>query len=164
MTIELRSITVAELHAQLANLVANGHGNLPVCATDCRARYPFQIYTVPNPSGFLDALLVYVRPDAHFAQREPLPTNWGPDRVTHWNEAADEIKRRCGAFADRHLPDVASTPELRTALERIHDSTKPEAEHNMPELRGLTEFGYARWVASTAGRALGRDPGQGSGS
>lgn len=164
MTIELPTITVGELHAQLAHLVAQGLQDLPVCTTDGRARYPFQAYTVYSPAGYRDAVLIYVRPGAHFAQRDPLPMNWGPSRVLHWNEIADEVKRRCGAFADRHLPDVASTPELRTALERIHDSTKPEAEHNMPELRGLTEFSYARWVASTAARALGRDPGQGSGS
>lgn len=155
MTIELKTITVGELHAQLAHLVEQGMQDLPVCATDCRARYPFSAYTVLNPSGYVDALLIYVRPDAHFAQRDPLPRNWGPSRVAEWNEIADEVKRRCGAFGDRHLPDVAPAHELRKALERIYDSAHPEADQHMPELRGLTEFAYAQWVASTAGTVLG---------
>lgn len=156
MTIELNTITVDELHGQLAALVGQGLGYMPVCATDGRARYPFQAYTVYSPSGYCDALMLNVRPDAHFAQRVPLPPTWGPSRVQHWNEIADEVKRRCGAFADRHLPDVATAYEFRKALERIHDSTHPEAEHHMPELRGLTEFAYAQWVARTAGTVLGR--------
>lgn len=156
MTIELKTITVGELHAQLVDLVQRGLQDLPVCATDCRARYPFQAYTVQNPSGYTDALLIYVRPDAHFAQREPLPPNWSPDRVAQWNLIADETKRRCGAFGDRHLPDVAAPHELRKSLERIHDSTQAQAADHMPELRGLTEFNYAQWVAVTAGAVLGR--------
>ena len=99
MTIELQTYTVAELHAQLQTLVDRGLGNIPVCATDCRARYPFQAYTVLCPSGYTDTLLIYVRPDAHFAQRSPLPINWGSARVADWNAEADAIKARCGAFA-----------------------------------------------------------------
>lgn len=92
MTIELKTMTVADLHAQLQALIDDGKGDLPVCATDCRARYPFQAYTVLNSSGYPDALLIYVRPDAHFAQRDPLPLNWGPGRVAKWNDEADAIK------------------------------------------------------------------------
>ncbi len=156
MTIELKTITVGELHAQLGHLVERGLQDLPVCATDGRARYPFTAYTVVNPSGYVDALLINVRPDAHFAQRDPLPVNWSESRVAAWNEIADEVKRRCGAFGDRHLSDVAATHELRKALERIHDRTLPEAGEHLPELRGLTEFAYAQWVARTAGTVLGR--------
>jgi hypothetical protein len=99
MATELNTYTVAELHAQLQALIDQGKGDLPVCATDCRARYPFQAYTVLNPSGYTDALLIYVRPDAHFAQRHPLPRNWSENRVAEWNAEADTIKQRCGAFA-----------------------------------------------------------------
>lgn len=99
MTIQLPTITVRELHAQLQSLIDQGKGDVPVCATDCRARYPFQAYTVLNQSGYTDALLIYVRPDAHFAQRNPLPLNWGASRVDEWNAEADTIKGRCGAFA-----------------------------------------------------------------
>lgn len=99
MTIELNTYTVAELHAQLQALIDQGKGDVPVCATDCRARYPFQAYTVLNQSGYTDALLIYVRPDAHFAQRAPLPLNWSESRVAEWNTEADTIKQRCGAFA-----------------------------------------------------------------
>lgn len=93
MTIEIKTMTVAELHAQLQALVDKGQGDLPVCATDCVARYPFQAYTVLNQSGYTDALLIYVRPDAHFAQRDPQPRNWSADRVAAWNAAADEVRQ-----------------------------------------------------------------------
>lgn len=99
MNIKLPTVTVRELHAQLQALIDQGKGDIPVCATDCRARYPFQAYTVLNQSGYTDALLIYVRPDAHFAERAPLPMNWHPNRVSRWNDEADEIKSRCGAFA-----------------------------------------------------------------
>ena len=99
MPIEIKTMTVADLHAQLQALMDQGLGNVPVCATDCRARYPFQAYTVLNASGYTDAMLIYVRPDAHFAQRDPLPPNWGPRRVAEWNQEADAVKQRCGAFA-----------------------------------------------------------------
>lgn len=115
MTIELPTVTVAELHAQLQALIEQGKGELPVCATDCRARYPFQAYTVLNQSGYTDALLIYVRPDAHFAQRDPLPINWGPSRVREWNAEADTIKQRCGAFADGR-PSLAAS---RTIIEGL---------------------------------------------
>lgn len=63
------------MHAQLQALIDRGLGSIPVCATDCRARYPFQAYTVLDESGYTDALLLYVRSDAHFAQRDPLSIN-----------------------------------------------------------------------------------------
>ncbi len=99
MTIELNTYTVAELHSQLQALIDQGKGDVPVCATDCRARYPFQAYTVLNQSGHTDALLIYVRHDAHFAQRDPLPHNWSESRVAEWNAEADTTKQGCGAFA-----------------------------------------------------------------
>lgn len=98
MTIQLHTYTVAELHAQLQSMIDRGLGNVPVCATDCRARYPFQAYTVRNLSGYTDALLIYVRPDAHFAPKSPLPINWGAGRINEWNEEADRVKAACGAF------------------------------------------------------------------
>lgn len=156
MSIELPTITVAELHAQLANLVANGHGSLPVCATDCRARYPFHAYTVLSPSGYLDALLLYVRPDAQFAQRDPLPINWSPDRVTHWNELAAEVKGRCGAFAEPPKPGMPSAALMQHALERIHACGHPDAYQHMRELRGITEAGFGDHLVRLAGEALGR--------
>lgn len=99
MTVTLKPCTVRDLHAQLQAMMDLGQGDIPVCATDCRARYPFQAYAVNGPSGYTDALLIHVRPDAHFAQLNPLPLNWWPSRVAEWNREADEIKGRCGAFA-----------------------------------------------------------------
>ena len=93
MTIELKTMTVADLHAQLQALMDAGHGDVPVCATDAAARFPFQMYPVRNTSGYVDALLIRVRPDAHFAQRDPLPPNWSQSRVLRWNDEADAIKK-----------------------------------------------------------------------
>lgn len=99
MTIELKSYTVAELHAYLQTLIERGQGYLPVVATDCRARYPFQLYTVSNASGYPDALLINVRPDAHFETRLDRPMHWSDDCEQRWNTGADIIKARAGAFA-----------------------------------------------------------------
>lgn len=49
MAIELSTFTIAELHRQLQAYIDQGLGDTPMVATDCRARYPFQAYTV---SGF----------------------------------------------------------------------------------------------------------------
>ena len=65
MAIELPTITIAELHKQLQAYIDQGLGGVPVVATDCRGYYPFQAYTVLNQSGYTDALLLYVRPDAY---------------------------------------------------------------------------------------------------
>lgn len=156
MTIELKTMTVADLHAQLQALLDDGKGDLPVCATDCRARYPFQAYTVLNQSGYTDALLICVRPDAHFAQRDPLPLNWGTSRVQEWNSEADAIKERCGAFADRHHDRVPSSYTMKVALEKIWNSGHPDAPEHMPELRGITEAAFGDRLVSIAGEALGR--------
>lgn len=99
MAAELTAYTVAELHAQLQTLMDRGLGDVPVVATDCRARYPFQAYTVLNQSGYTDALLIRVRPDAHFAPKSPLPLNWSARRTADWNAEADRVKSACGAFA-----------------------------------------------------------------
>lgn len=156
MTIELKTMTVAELHAQLQALLDDGKGDLPVCATDCRARYPFQAYTVLDQSGYADALLIYVRPDAHFAQPDPLPLNWGPSRVQEWNSHADAIKERCGAFADRHHDCVPSSYAMKVGLEKIWNSGHPDAPEYMPELRGMTEGAFGNRLMAIAGEALGR--------
>lgn len=111
MTIELKTYTVAELHAQLQALIDEGKGDVPVCATDCRGRYPFQAYTVLNQSGYTDAFLIYVRPDAHFAQRTPLPLHWGPNRIDEWNAEAGAIKQRYGAFGERLVEIAGAAPE-----------------------------------------------------
>ncbi|EDC3150127.1 hypothetical protein HZM05_002802 [Salmonella enterica] len=100
MTTQIEVMTVAELHTQLQQLVDDGFGDIPVCATDLRARYPFQAYTVLNPAGYTDALLINVRPDAHFTRKEPLPVNWGNNRVADWNTNADAVRQACGTFAD----------------------------------------------------------------
>ena len=156
MTIQLHTYTVAELHAQLQALIDKGEGTLPVCATDCRGRYPFQAYTVLNQSGYTDALLIYVRPDAHFEQRDPLPINWGPNQVHGWNEEADTIKRRCGAFSDKHHEHALSYSTMKAALEKIWDSGHPDADEHVPEFRGLSEGAYAVRLVEIAGEALGR--------
>lgn len=102
--IKIDAMTVQQLHAQLQSLMDRGLGNLPVVATDCRARYPFQAYTVSNQSGYTDALLIYVRPDAHFVSRGEAPASaladreWLEYRAHTWNAEADETKAACGAF------------------------------------------------------------------
>jgi len=154
MTIELNTMTVAELHAQLQVLIEQGKGDTPVCATDCRARYPFQVYTVLSPSGYTDALLIHVRPDAHFAQRNPLPLNWGESRVQEWNSTADAIKTRCGAFADQHHDRAPSSYGMKVALEKIWHSAHPEASKTIPELRGLDKGALISRMMSLAKEGL----------
>ena len=155
VTIELKTMTVADLHAQLQALIDAGKGNVPVCATDARARYPFQAYTVLNQSGYTDALLIYVRPDAHFAERDPLPLNWGPHRVQKWNDEADATKASCGAFADKHLDGVPSSYDMKAALQKIWNSGHPDACQHMPELRGISEAAFGDRLVKIAGKALG---------
>ncbi|MCW5230819.1 hypothetical protein [Verminephrobacter eiseniae] len=112
----LPTITIAELHKQLQAYIDRGLGDTPVVATDCRGRYPFHAYTELNQSGYTDALLLYVRPDAHFSQRDPLPLNWGPSRVAEWNAEADRVKGTCGAFYGM----TGSKPaEIRQALSHL---------------------------------------------
>jgi hypothetical protein len=155
MTIELHTVTVAEHFALVQDLMRQGLGDIPVCATDCRGRYPFQAYTVLDHSGYTDALLLYVRPDAHFAQRDPLPINWGPDRVAGWNREADTIKQRCGAFGDRHHDNAPSYHDMKAALEKILASGHPDAAEHMPEMRGLSETGHADLLVQIASAVLG---------
>lgn len=99
--IQLRPVTIAELHAQLQALVDAGHGAKPVVTTDCRADYPFQAYTVCNQTGYVDKLLIYARPDARFQHRNYSFNEFQatPEQVVGWNEGADLIAERCGAFA-----------------------------------------------------------------
>lgn len=154
--IQLRTFNVSELHALTHDLVQRGMEAVAVCATDGRARYPFQAYTVLSAAGYTDALLLNVRPDAHFAQPSPLPINWGPGRVAEWNEAADRIKTTCGAFADKHHPAAPSAYGMKQALEKIWNSAHPDAAEHMPELRGISEAAYGEWLVRIAGEALGR--------
>jgi len=156
MTIQLRTYTVAEFHAYLQILIDRGESALPVCATDCRGRYPFQAYTVLNPSGYTDALLIYVRPDAHFQDRDPLPINWGPGRVREWNDEADAVKERCGAFSDKHHAHAPSYSTMKVALEKIWNSGHPGAGEHIPEFPSLSEDKCASRLVEIAGDALGR--------
>lgn len=119
MTIELKTHTVSDLYEQFKVLVERGEGGIPVCATDCRGRYPFTAYTVLNQSGYTDALLIYVRPDAHFAQLDPLPMNVGANRINEMNAEADRVKTTCGAFAGKHHPQAPSAQNMKAALEDI---------------------------------------------
>ena len=139
MAIELPTITIAELHKQLQAYIDQGLGDVPVVATDCRGHYPFQAYTVLNQSGYTDAFLLYVRPDAHFAQRDPLPLNWGPSRVAEWNAEADRVKSVCGAFYGMTGPKPA---EIRQALSHLADVTEAReraGDDSVPEcLRNLS--------------------------
>ena len=92
MTIEIETMTVARLHAQLQALMDDGKGYLPVCATDCVVRFPFQAYTVLTPSGYTDSLLLYVRPDARFKRPDPVPMHWTDSRANEWNGQLDEVQ------------------------------------------------------------------------
>lgn len=47
ITPRLHTLTVFELHAVTLELISKGHGSLPVCTTDGRARYPFQVSPLP---------------------------------------------------------------------------------------------------------------------
>lgn len=100
MTIEIEVMTVAELHAQLQELINEGLGDVPICVTDLRARYPFQAYSVLSESGKTDDFLINVRADAHFKHSEPPPPNWEKIWVGEWNSNADAIRQSCGPFAD----------------------------------------------------------------
>lgn len=155
MTIELHTITVAEQYALLKDLMQRGLGDIPVCATDCRGRYPFQAYTVLNQSGYTDALLIYVRPDAHFAQPEPLPINWAQNRVAGWNREADTIKQRCGAFGDRHHANAPPYHDMKAALEKISASGRHDAPAHLPKMLGVGETEHAELMVKIADTALG---------
>lgn len=144
MNIKLPTITIAELHKQLQAYLDQGLGDTPVAATDCRARYPFQAYTVLSPSGYTDALLLYVRPDAHFAQRDPLPLNWGPSRVAEWNAEADLVKGTCGAFHGIAGTKPAEVQEALSHLADVAEARARQGEDCVPErLRNLTDADVA---------------------
>ncbi len=116
---QLPTITVFELHAMTLELISKGHGTLPVCTTDGRARFPFQAYPAAGQLGDPDALLICPRPDAHF-----LPVVWpAPDahacKTSEWNAIADEMKAHVAPFqAPAALPDDLTTEQL-LALERF---------------------------------------------
>lgn len=147
MTIELPTITIAELHKQLQTYIDQGLGDTPVVATDCRGRYPFQAYTVLNQSGYTDALLLFVRPDAHFARRDPLPLNWGPNRVAEWNAEADRVKGTCGAFHGMAGPKPAAVWAALSHLADVTEARERKGEDCVPErLRNLTDADVANAV------------------
>lgn len=116
---QLHTLTVFELHALTLELISKGHGSLPVCTTDGRARYPLQVFPSAGEPGGPDALLIYPRPDAHFS-----PVHWPeadapPCSTSEWNALADELKARAVPFqAHATLPDEPSTSQLQ-ALERF---------------------------------------------
>lgn len=96
--VALPVLTVGELHQQLQALVDQGLSQIPVCATDLRARYPFTAYTVLTQAGYTDALLLNVRPDAMFQERQPLPLNWAADRIQQWNAESARVLKGGGVF------------------------------------------------------------------
>lgn len=153
--IQIPSLTVAELHQQLQAMIDQGLDNIPVIATDCRAFYPFSPYTVCNSSGSISEFVLSVRPDAHFAPRNPLPINWTQSRVSEWNTRADAIKASCGAFSDSHLHGQPSRFAMKAALERIWNSANLGAHLYIPEVRGLTGPQFAAGLVRIAGEALG---------
>lgn len=147
MAIELPTITIAELHKQLQAYIDRGLGDTPVVATDCRGRYPFQAYTVLNESGYTDAFLLNVRPDAHFAQRDPLPLNWSSSRVAEWNAEADRVNAICGAF---HGVAGSKPKMVWNALEHLAnvvEAHERQGEDCVPEaLRNVTSADVAEAV------------------
>lgn len=108
MGIEIKAMTVAQLHAQLQQLVDRGEGDVPVCATDCVARYPFTAYSVLNAAGYVDALLIPVRPDAAFAPPDPHPASWAAGRTAEWNALA--VALPCSPFPSTRA-SAPSTPQ-----------------------------------------------------
>ena len=147
MAIELPTITIAELHTQLQTYIGQGLGSTPVVATDCRGWYPFTSYTVLTPSGYTDALLLNVRPDAHFSQRDPLPPNWSASRVAEWNAEADRVNATCGAF---HGVAGSKPEQVWNALEHLTnvvEAFERQGEDCVPEsLRNVTSADVAEAV------------------
>ncbi len=119
ITPRLHTLTVFDLHAVTLELISKGHGSLPVCTTDGRARYPFQVFPSAGEPAGPDALLIYPRPDAHFS-----PVCWPvPDapacKTTEWNTLADELKTHAEPFQPpATLGDELSAAQLQ-ALERF---------------------------------------------
>jgi hypothetical protein len=95
--VQLDAITVEDLHRQLGELIAKGLGKVPVVGSDLRAHYPMQVYPVYNSTGYVDAVLCYVRPDLHFTpenpNRDPGADRWF-DRHLRWNDEADAVRAR----------------------------------------------------------------------
>jgi hypothetical protein len=90
-------ITVAELAAQLQSMIADGHGNLPVFASDGRGRYPFQTFVPLNRAGYHDCLLIQPQPHLHVEEK---PVGLKPEGYfREVNEEADGVRKACGAFA-----------------------------------------------------------------
>lgn len=155
MTPKLPTLTVGDLHALTTSLMATGHRTLPVCATDGRARYPYELYTNEPMPGQIDALLINVHPEAHFAAPYPVPADWPADRVETWNAQADRIKVKFCAFANQHHADVPSSFRMKQALEQIWKCGQPDAAEEHPELATLSPSDLSKHLVQLAGEVLG---------
>lgn len=89
--IRMGFITIADLHKILGEMIEQGHGHLPVTASDKRANYPIEVHVPYNSTGYAEAFQIQPRPDARFIE--------DGERPKAWNREADEIAARCGAFA-----------------------------------------------------------------
>ena len=92
-----RILTVAELAAQLQHLVDCGQGELPVFASDTRARYPFATLVPYTISGYADCFLIQPQPHLHAELKDI--GRWPASYFEHANLEADQVRAACGAFA-----------------------------------------------------------------
>jgi hypothetical protein len=95
--VQTRVLTVAEFAAQLQAMIEQGQGDLPVFASDVRARYPFSMTVPLTASLYPDCLLIQPQPHLHAAPRQL--RNKGDSYIETVNSEADCIRESCGAFA-----------------------------------------------------------------
>lgn len=92
-----RVITVRELSSQLQELINRGHGDLPVFASDTRARYPLATLMPYTISGYAECLLIQPQPHLHVEVKGT--GRWPASYYQIVNEEADQVRAACGAFA-----------------------------------------------------------------
>lgn len=95
--IQQRILTVSEFAAQLQSMIEQGQGDLPVFASDVRARYPMATVVPYTTSGYPECLLIQPQPHLHAEVKGT--KRWPSTYFQHVNEEADQIRASCGAFA-----------------------------------------------------------------
>lgn len=94
--VQKRILTVAELAAQLQDMILRGQGDLPVFTSDGRGSFLFETVVPYTPAGYPDCLLI--KPQAHLhAEVRDFPRH-STDYFERINAEADRIREVCGAF------------------------------------------------------------------
>ncbi len=96
LPVQHRILTVAELAAQLQDMIERGQGDLPVFSSDGRACYPFSTVVPYTPSGYPECLLI--KPQAHLHAEVTEKKRASTLYFEKINEDADRIRASCGAF------------------------------------------------------------------